>query len=41
MDGAETLVESGGVPYVLRSPEQLTRCFAGLEMVDPGLVPIT
>lgn len=40
-DGAETLVESGGAPYVLRSLEQLTRCFAGLEMVDPGLVPIT
>ncbi|NEA29885.1 SAM-dependent methyltransferase [Actinomadura bangladeshensis] len=41
VDGAETLVESGGAPYVLRSPKQLTRCFEGLEMVDPGLVPIT
>ena len=41
VDGAETLVESGGAPYVLRSPEQLIRCFEGLEMVHPGIVPIT
>ncbi|MFY1692142.1 SAM-dependent methyltransferase [Plantactinospora sp. WMMB782] len=41
VDGADKLVESGGVPYVLRSPEQLASCFAGLAMVEPGLVPIT
>lgn len=34
-------VETGGVPYNLRSPEQLGECFEGLELVDPGLVPIT
>ncbi|MFE9103245.1 SAM-dependent methyltransferase [Actinomadura geliboluensis] len=41
VDGAEKLVESGGVPYVLRSPEQLARCFESLEMAEPGLVPIS
>ncbi|MEU8800818.1 SAM-dependent methyltransferase [Spirillospora sp. NPDC048819] len=41
VEGAEKLVESGGVPYVLRSPEQLGRCFEGLELVEPGMVPIT
>jgi len=33
--------KTGAVPYFLRSPQQIGRCFAGLEMVDPGLVPIT
>jgi hypothetical protein len=41
VDGAERLAQSGGVPYILRSPEQLAGCFAGLTMVEPGLVPIT
>ncbi|MGX7672867.1 SAM-dependent methyltransferase [Plantactinospora sp. DSM 117369] len=41
VDGADKLVESGGAPYILRSPEQLTSCFEGLTMVEPGLVPIT
>lgn len=41
VEGAATLVESGGVPYILRSPDQLASCFEGLEMVGPGLVPIT
>lgn len=40
-DGAERLVESGGVPYILRSPDELGSCFEGMEMVDPGMVPIT
>jgi hypothetical protein len=39
--GAERLAESGGVPYLLRSPDRLARCFDGLELVEPGLVPIT
>ncbi|MFC3502189.1 SAM-dependent methyltransferase [Micromonospora krabiensis] len=39
--GAKRLVESGGVPYVLRSPADLASCFEGLAMVEPGLVPIT
>jgi hypothetical protein len=41
VEGAEKLAESGGVPYILRSPEQLASCFGGLTMVEPGLVPIT
>ncbi|TNY35506.1 SAM-dependent methyltransferase [Thermomonospora catenispora] len=41
VEGADRLVESGGAPYILRSPDQLARCFAGLEMLEPGLVPIT
>jgi len=38
---AEEYAETGAIPYRLRSPEQVGRCFDGLEMVDPGLVPIT
>lgn len=32
---------SGAVPYVLRSPARLETLFTGLEMLDPGLVPVT
>ena len=32
--------ESGAVPYHLRSPEQFTRFFEGLELVEPGVVPV-
>jgi hypothetical protein len=41
VEGAAKLAEGGGVPYLLRSPDQLASCFAGLTMVEPGLVPIT
>ncbi|MGH3939987.1 MAG: SAM-dependent methyltransferase [Pseudonocardiaceae bacterium] len=37
----EGYTESGGVPYIPRSVEQIGRCFEGLEIVDPGLVSIT
>jgi O-methyltransferase involved in polyketide biosynthesis len=40
-DGAVKYAESGAIPYHLRSPEQLRQCFHGLDLVDPGLVPIT
>jgi ubiquinone/menaquinone biosynthesis C-methylase UbiE len=47
-DTSESLVranaeyaETGGVPYIPRSLEQLERYFEGLEVVDPGLVPVT
>jgi S-adenosyl methyltransferase len=33
--------ETGAVPYIVRSAEQVGQCFEGLEMVDPGLVQIT
>ena len=37
-----TYAETGAVPYVARSPEQIRQCFfEGLEMVDPGFVSIT
>ncbi|HEY0536618.1 MAG TPA: SAM-dependent methyltransferase [Actinoplanes sp.] len=41
VDGAERLARSGGVPYILRSPDEIGRLFDGLEMVEPGLVQIT
>ena len=37
----ERYTATGGVPYIPRSIEQIGRCFAGLEMVEPGLVSIT
>ncbi|MCO1594433.1 SAM-dependent methyltransferase [Micromonospora sp. RHAY321] len=40
VSGAARLAESGGVPYILRSPQDLASCFEGLTMVEPGLVPI-
>jgi S-adenosyl methyltransferase len=30
--------EAGGVPYHLRSPDEIARFFDGLELVEPGLV---
>jgi len=33
--------ETGGVPYVPRSPEQIDGYFEGLEKVEPGLVPVS
>ena len=32
--------ESGAAPYRVRRPEQIARFFDGLELVDPGVVPI-
>jgi S-adenosyl methyltransferase len=32
--------ESGAIPYRVRRPDQIARLFDGLELVDPGLVPI-
>jgi hypothetical protein len=31
---------SGATPYRVRRPEQIERLFAGLELADPGVVPI-
>ncbi|WBB58440.1 SAM-dependent methyltransferase [Streptomyces sp. WMMC500] len=41
VEGGEKLIEAGGVPYHLRGPDELGRCFEGLELVEPGMVPIT
>jgi hypothetical protein len=32
--------ESGAAPYRVRRPDQITRYFDGLDLVDPGVVPI-
>jgi len=32
--------EGGAAPYFLRRPEQIERLFDGLELVEPGVVPI-
>lgn len=36
-----TYAETGAVPYIPRSIEQIGQCFEGLQMVNPGLVCIT
>jgi hypothetical protein len=41
IQGSVKLAESGAIPYNLRKPAQISQCFEGLEMVDPGLVSIT
>jgi|SRR5215475_363516 len=33
--------ESGALPYVLRSPEEIASFFEGLELVEPGVVSVT
>ncbi|HYY18895.1 MAG TPA: SAM-dependent methyltransferase, partial [Streptosporangiaceae bacterium] len=32
--------DSGAVPYYLRSPEGFRRYFEGLDLVEPGVVPL-
>jgi hypothetical protein len=32
--------DSGAVPYYLRSPARFARFFEGLELVEPGVVPV-
>jgi O-methyltransferase involved in polyketide biosynthesis len=36
----EGYADTGAVPYQLRSPEEITGFFHGLDLVEPGLVPI-
>jgi O-methyltransferase involved in polyketide biosynthesis len=33
--------QTGAVPYRLRSPEQIAAFFDGLELLDPGVVPVS
>ena len=40
-DAIVKYAQTGAVPYILRSSQQIGQCFQGLEMVDPGLVSIT
>jgi O-methyltransferase involved in polyketide biosynthesis len=39
VEAARQYAASGAVSYTLRSPEQLARLFAGLELVPPGVSP--
>jgi hypothetical protein len=41
VEGAHKLAESGGAPYILRSPAQLATCFDGLTIIEPGMVQIS
>ncbi|MEU4420520.1 SAM-dependent methyltransferase [Actinoplanes sp. NPDC024001] len=41
VEAARIWNESAALPYHLRSPARLARFFEGLELVDPGLVPVT
>lgn len=41
VEGAERLAQNGGVPYILRSPDEIGGLFHGLDLLDPGLVQIT
>jgi len=36
----ESYKDNGGVPYNTRTPEQIAGYYEGLEMVEPGVVPI-
>lgn len=39
--GGEKLAEAGAVPYYLLTTDELLTLFDGLEMVEPGFVPLT
>jgi O-methyltransferase involved in polyketide biosynthesis len=39
-EAARSYEDSGAAPYHLRTPEQITGFFVGLEPVEPGIVPI-
>jgi hypothetical protein len=39
-DGVESRNETGIDPYTLRTTDELMRFFNGLELLDPGLVPV-
>ena len=39
-EALEDYNQSGAVPYNLRTPQQIFDFFDGLELVEPGIVPI-
>jgi O-methyltransferase involved in polyketide biosynthesis len=39
-DAAEEYAESGAVPYRNRTPDEIASFFDGLQLVEPGLVPV-
>jgi len=40
LEAIERYKDSGGIPYHARSPEDIAGFYGGLELVDPGVVPI-
>ncbi|GIE36757.1 hypothetical protein Ait01nite_098020 [Actinoplanes italicus] len=40
VEGAQRLAQSGGVPYILRSPDEIGSLFEGLDLLEPGLVQL-
>jgi hypothetical protein len=40
VEAARFYNESGAVPYILRSPEQIAGLFEGLELLEPGVVSV-
>jgi hypothetical protein len=40
LQAAERYKDSGGVPYHARTPEEIAGFYDGLELIDPGVVPI-
>jgi hypothetical protein len=40
-DAQQGYDDTGAVPYILRSPEDVGRFFEGLELLEPGLVSLT
>jgi S-adenosyl methyltransferase len=40
MAGNAAAIERGGIPFVPRSRAEVERLFAGLDLVEPGLVPM-
>ncbi|HZD70017.1 MAG TPA: SAM-dependent methyltransferase [Actinomycetes bacterium] len=41
VEAQENYKRSGAVAYTLRSPERIARFFDGLELVEPGVVPVS
>ncbi|MEU4828530.1 SAM-dependent methyltransferase [Actinomadura sp. NPDC023710] len=41
IDAQRSYAATGAAPYRLRSPDQIRDFFTGLELIDPGVVPLT
>lgn len=41
VEAQEQYKASGAVPYFVRSPDQMRSAFEGLDLVEPGVVPVT
>jgi O-methyltransferase involved in polyketide biosynthesis len=39
-EAGERYAQTGAVPYHLRTPEEITGFFTGLDLVEPGVVPV-